>query len=589
MLRLREGAAWAAPVAALATLVPLAVAGTGPLVIDAGMGVPARITAGALAAAGAMWPLLRILEKAGPGPLTRHEFEDAVIRFLTGLGYVVFTALMLIPFYVMVMTSLKSQQALLRNPLDFTIDFARGWELFRSYHELVRDFDFAAYMWTSFVVSVLTVAITLLFAIPGAYAVARLRFRGRAALVRSILLIYMVPMIVLALPIYIAFSVTGLRNSLVGIVMIYPVTTIPVALYMLQGYFRGLPAEVEEAGLMDGLRRLAVIWKITLPLSLPALASVSLYVFMIAWNEFLLAFMLLDDPSKFTLTRGVAMLNSSEIPRPAPDGGLGHGHGPGHGAVPRARTLHDQGPRCGLGQGLTGRCTSTIRPGSSSLETTGAGIRSRRPGSIPTSGTGTARSPPGATRPSTSIGPGSSSRPSSPPSGRTGRSPISSFTGRIRGYFPGPEVWATDRKPPDLRNQSAAGRRNPGPAGVRGRPGGGARPSRRPLSEDPRLAPLVEDLSLPVRCRRGDPSMGVRPRQLPGLGHRDGQRRRLGRGYVRPPRQPATSTPSMRPDKLDYDRYLAILPLRARVRLEPGRDRRARALSDGGTPRRPSF
>ena len=173
----------------------------------------------------------------------------------------------------------------------------------------------AAYMWTSFFVSVLTVVITLLFAIPGAYAVARLRFRGRAALVRSILLIYMVPMIVLALPIYIVFSLTGLRNSLLGIVMIYPVTTIPVALYMLQGYFRGLPAEVEEAGLMDGLSRLAVIWKITLPLSLPALASVSLYVFMIAWNEFLLAFMLLDDPSKFTLTRGVAMLNSSEIPR----------------------------------------------------------------------------------------------------------------------------------------------------------------------------------------------------------------------------------------------------------------------------------
>ena len=315
VLRLRAGAAWAALVAALATLIPLAVAGVGPLVIDEGMGVPARAAAGILAAAGTVGPLLRILENAGPGPLTRHEFEDAVIRFLTGLGYVVFTALVLIPFYVMVMTSLKSQQALLQNPLDFTVDFAKGWDLFRSYHELVRDFDFAAYMWTSFLVSVATVVITLLFAIPGAYAVARLRFRGRAALVRSILLIYMVPMIVLALPIYIAFSMTGLRNSLLGIVMIYPVTTIPVALYMLQGYFRGLPAEVEEAGLMDGLARLAVIWKITLPLSLPALASVSLYVFMIAWNEFLLAFMLLDDPSKFTLTRGVAMLNSSEIPR----------------------------------------------------------------------------------------------------------------------------------------------------------------------------------------------------------------------------------------------------------------------------------
>ena len=164
---------------------------------------------------------------------------------------------------------MKSQAALLQNPLDFSLDIDKGWALFRSYQELFRDFNFGTYMWTSFYVSVLTVLITLAFSVPGAYAVARLQFKGRTAFSRSILLIYMVPMIVLALPIYIAFSVTGLRNTILGIVLIYPVTTIPVALYMLQGYFRGLPHEVEEAGLMDGLSRLAVIWKITLPLSLP--------------------------------------------------------------------------------------------------------------------------------------------------------------------------------------------------------------------------------------------------------------------------------------------------------------------------------
>ncbi|TRD22854.1 carbohydrate ABC transporter permease [Palleronia caenipelagi] len=249
------------------------------------------------------------------GPLTRHEFEDAVIRFLTGFGYIFFTAIVAIPFYVMVMTSLKNQQQLVANPLDFSLDLSQGWGLFRSYVELFRDFNFGTYLLNSLIISVLTVVITLAFSIPGAYAVARLRFKGQALFSRSILLIYMVPIIVLALPIYIAFSMTGLRNTFVGILLIYPVTTIPVALYMLQGYFRGLPYEVEEAGLMDGLSRLAVIWKITLPLALPALASVSLYVFMIAWNEFLLAFMLLDDPSKFTLTRGISSLNSSEIPR----------------------------------------------------------------------------------------------------------------------------------------------------------------------------------------------------------------------------------------------------------------------------------
>lgn len=293
----------------------LMTAGFGPMVTGVDVRLVGFAVAVILLAVGTVWPLQIILKGLPMGALTRHEFEAAVIRFLTGFGYIFFTAIVLIPFYVMVMTSLKNQSELIQNPLDFSIDLSKGWDLFRSYKELMVDFHFGSYLWTSFYISVLTVLITLAFSVPGAYAVARLRFKGSKFMGRSILLIYMVPMIVLALPIYIAFSMTGLRNSIAGIVMIYPVTTIPVALYMLQGYFRGLPAEVEEAGLMDGLSRLAVIWKITLPLSLPALASVSLYVFMIAWNEFLLAFMLLDDPSKFTLTRGIASLNSSEIPR----------------------------------------------------------------------------------------------------------------------------------------------------------------------------------------------------------------------------------------------------------------------------------
>ena len=289
-------------------------AGFGPI-LTGDVGVIATLVTAVFAGAGTLWPLDAMFREIRPRALTRHEFEDAVIRFLTGFGYIFFTAIVAIPFYVMVMTSLKNQQQLVANPLDFSIDLSQGWGLFRSYSELFNDFNFGTYMINSLLISVLTVFITLLFSVPGAYAVARLRFKGQAVFSRSILLIYMVPVIVLALPIYIAFSVTGLRNTIVGILLIYPVTTIPVALYMLQGYFRGLPHEVEEAGLMDGLNRLQVIWKITLPLALPALASVSLYVFMIAWNEFLLAFMLLDDPSKFTLTRGIASLNSSEIPR----------------------------------------------------------------------------------------------------------------------------------------------------------------------------------------------------------------------------------------------------------------------------------
>merc|ERR1711991_115166 len=84
---------------------------------------------------------------------------------------------------------------------------------------------------------------------------------------------------------------------------------------MLKGYFSGLPNEPDDAGLMDGLTRWQVITKISIPLSIPAIASVSLYVFMIAWNEFLFAFMFLDDPNLFTLSRGIISLNSSEVPQ----------------------------------------------------------------------------------------------------------------------------------------------------------------------------------------------------------------------------------------------------------------------------------
>ena len=267
--------------------------------------------------AGLIWVSIHLCVKGiAGGNLRRYQMEILLIRVLKGLGFVIFAVLVVLPFYVMVMTSLKSQQALLLNPLDFSLDFGQGAAgLFRSYIELFTQYNFATFLINSALVSVATVILTLVFAIPGAYAVSRLRFPGQAFLSRSILLIYMVPAIVLVIPLYAAFSQAGLRNTLTGLLIVYPATTIPVALYMLQGYFRGLPAELEEAGLMDGLGRVGVIWKITLPLSLPALASVALYVFMIAWNEFLFAFMFLDNVDIFTLSRGIVSLNSSEVPR----------------------------------------------------------------------------------------------------------------------------------------------------------------------------------------------------------------------------------------------------------------------------------
>ncbi len=243
--------------------------------------------------------------------------EKIVFEFLSLFAIVFFALVILFPFYIMFVTSFKTQTALLINPLDLSIGISKNiFEIFKSYFVIFKTYDFGRYILTSSYVSIGTVLITLLFAIPAAYAVARLNFFGKTFLSTSILIIYMFPAIVLVIPLYTVFSQLGLRNSIGGLLIVYTATTLPVAIYMLQGYFRSIPKEIEEAGLIDGQDWFGIIIKIIIPLSLPAIASVSLYVFMIAWNEFLFSLMFLDNPKTFTLSRAINHLTGdAETPR----------------------------------------------------------------------------------------------------------------------------------------------------------------------------------------------------------------------------------------------------------------------------------
>ena len=246
-----------------------------------------------------------------------HSSQKLFFDFLTLFGITLFSFVILFPFYMMLVTSFKTQALLLLNPLDFSINFSKGLpELFKSYFVVFKDYNFGRYMLTSTIVSLGTVIITLIFAIPAAYAVARLNFFGKNFLSTSILIIYLFPAIVLVIPLYTIFSQLGLRNSIEGLLIVYTATTLPVAIYMLQGYFKSIPKELEEAGIIDGQNWLGIIFKIILPLSLPAISSVALYVFMIAWNEFLFSLMFLDRPNTFTLSRAIQFLNvGAETPR----------------------------------------------------------------------------------------------------------------------------------------------------------------------------------------------------------------------------------------------------------------------------------
>jgi len=128
---------------------------------------------------------------------------------------------------------------------------------------------------------------------------------------RSILLVYMFPGILLIIPLFAMLAKVGFIDNLNGLILTYLAQTLPVSLYMLAAYFRTVPEEIEEAGLVDGCSRLGVITKITLPLSVPAMASVGIYTFMIAWNEFLYALVFLYDSNKFTMPLGLVKLYHS--------------------------------------------------------------------------------------------------------------------------------------------------------------------------------------------------------------------------------------------------------------------------------------
>ena len=176
-------------------------------------------------------------------------------------------------------------------------------------------FGLGRFMLNSLLVSVGTVLVSVAFSVLGAYAAVRLKFRGRGGVNAMFLMVYLFPGIVLAVPLYVMFSRIGLRGELVGLVIIYLAQTVPVAVYMLRNYFLAVPEGIEEAAMLDGCSRMQIVRKIVLPLALPGIVATALYVFMIAWNEYLFALLfLVADRERWTVSLGIAQLTEFSVP-----------------------------------------------------------------------------------------------------------------------------------------------------------------------------------------------------------------------------------------------------------------------------------
>ena len=171
---------------------------------------------------------------------------------------------------------------------------------------IINSEEFYIWLRNSVVVSVGTTVFGIFLAIPAGYAFSRFNFNGKGTIMFSFLLVQMFPGVIIIVPYFILMKTLGLLNTSIGLVLAYSVTALPLCVWMLKGYFDTIPRELEEAARVDGCSQLQIFWKIMIPLSLPAIAVTSLFSFLAAWNEFLLALTFNTSNENYTLPVGLA-------------------------------------------------------------------------------------------------------------------------------------------------------------------------------------------------------------------------------------------------------------------------------------------
>lgn len=197
------------------------------------------------------------------------------------------------PIVLMFATSLKVQTQIFTNSISFF--FVPTLE---NYREVLGEGSFMRYLGNSLIVGVVSTLITLVLGCMAAYGLVRFRFKGRKTIAYTTLLLRTVPLAVLAVPVFMLWSQTGLINSLPGLILLYVAVNLPFTIWLLYGFVLQVPPELEESAAIDGCGPIQVFYKVVLPLIKPGLAAAAIFTFRIAWNEFILALVLTDRATR---------------------------------------------------------------------------------------------------------------------------------------------------------------------------------------------------------------------------------------------------------------------------------------------------
>ena len=215
----------------------------------------------------------------------------------------------LVPFYWMVVTSVKKDKEI----YGFEATLVPRQPTLANYTRLFAKSPFVLYLRNSAIIAISTTILSLVFAILGAYALARLRFPGRVLIARGLVFTYLVPPALLFIPLFAVMSVLRLVDTHQGLVLAYLSFAVPFSTWLLMGYFRSVPVELEEAALVDGCTRLGSLVRVILPMSLPALAVVAFFAFTQSWNEFLYANVFVNSVEVRTVTTGLTLFIVEDV------------------------------------------------------------------------------------------------------------------------------------------------------------------------------------------------------------------------------------------------------------------------------------
>jgi multiple sugar transport system permease protein len=238
------------------------------------------------------------LNPSGMGFLETRGSRAATVYFpLAGFVFV-----LLFPFYWMVITAFKPNNELLSregNP------FWVHSPTFDHIHKLLFETSYPQWMWNTLLVSVVSTFVSLVASVLAAYAIERLRFSGARHVGLAIFLAYLVPPSILFIPLASVVFQLGLFDTRLALILTYPTFLIPFCTWLLMGYFRSIPFELEECALIDGATRWQILVKIILPLAVPGLISAGIFAFTLSWNEFIYALTFVSSSEIKTIPVGV--------------------------------------------------------------------------------------------------------------------------------------------------------------------------------------------------------------------------------------------------------------------------------------------